>query len=158
MPNSVSATLRDRIMRSSSPEHPVVLLEVSHPQLASTVRLVNDTVNLVHGGNTYTAIRFRFVWPDDQEQQAPRAVIEVDNVGKELNSWIEVSNGGSEAVVVLKKVLPSTPNTVEAQITMGLQNIEQKMGVTRFNLSFPDIFFKPLVRMTYRPETHPGLF
>lgn len=158
MPKVISSALRDRIMRTAAPESPLILLEVTHSQLAQPLRLVNDTSDLVHNGNNYVGIPFRAVWPDDQEEQSPRATLAVDNVGREMMVWIEASNGAVGASVVMKQVLRSNPDYVEMQVELGLQSIEVTLAEVRFNLSFPDIFFKPLVRLTYRPETHPGIF
>jgi len=158
MPKVVSTTLRDRIMRTAAPEAPVVLLEISHPQLAQTVRVINDTLDLTHNGNVYTAIPFRVLWPDDQEEQAPRATLAIDNVGKELVQWIEASSGGVGAVVTMKKVLRSNPDFVELQVEMDLQAIEMNVSEVQATLGFKNLFQKPLVRLTYRPETHPGMF
>lgn len=154
----VSLTLRDRIMRSSAPESPIVLLELNHPQLADTVRVVNDTEKLTHNGADYAPIRLRVVWPDDQEEQAPRATIAIDNVDKELVKWIEVSNGAVGATITMKKVLRSSPNYVEMEVKMDVIAIELKTTFVEVTLGFVNVYFKPLIRVTYRPETHPGIF
>ncbi len=158
MPKAVSTTLRDRIMRTSAPESPLDLLVITHPQLVTPVRVVNDTQNLVSGGNTYTALPFRLVWPDDQESTAPRCRLAVDNVGAELMTWLEASGGGHGAQVTLMQVLPSTPNVVEISVQLDVLSITATVTEVQIELGFDNVFFKPLTRIQYRPDTHPGVF
>lgn len=158
MPRVVSDTLRDRIMRSAAPEAPLVLLELTHSQLAQAVRVVNDTLEIEHNSNTYAPVPFRCLWPDDQEEQAPRATLAIDNVGRELTQWIEVSNGAVGAKVTMKKVLRSDPDYVEMSVQMDMIGIELSGEEVQVTLGFPNVYFKPLTRMTFRPESHPGIF
>lgn len=160
MSKTVSSTLRDRVLRTSAPEYPVVLVEIYHAQLAGdhTVRVCNDTNDFVHNGHTYAGIPFRLTWPDDQDQQAPRAKLSIDNVGKELMAWIDISQGGRGAQVTLKQVLPSSPNLVELEVTLALLSVNVSTFEVSAELGFDNIFGAPLVRMFYRPDSHPGVF
>lgn len=158
MSKTVSTALRDRIMRTSAPEYPLTLLEISHSGLATPVRVVRDNLDITSNGNTYLAAAFRFVMPDDQEDQAPRASIAIDNVGKELMQWLEASGGGQGARVKIMQVLRSAPNTVDLQIEMDIISVTATPKEVTAELGFDNIFFKPLTRAQYRPDTHPGMF
>lgn len=157
MPN-VSPTLRDRIMRSSAPESPLALAELRHPQLATTVRVVNDTSEVIHNGLPYAPIPFRLIWPDDQEEQAPKATLAIDNIGLELTQWVDKSHGGMGATVTFKKILRSNPDYVELAVELELQGIEMTTTEILLTLGHRNLFHRPLVRMHFRPETHPAIF
>lgn len=158
MPKAVTTTLRDRVMRTSSPEAPLVLLTITHPLLATPVRVVNDTQDIVSRSNNYVAIPFRVTWPDDQDRQMPRARLAVDNVGRELMAWLEASAGGTGATATLEQILPSTPDVVEISCVLDILSVTANVSEVSAELGFENIYAKPLVRLQYRPESHPGMF
>ncbi len=158
MPKTVSNSLRDRIMRTAAPEYPVTMLEISHSLLPEPVRVVRDTLDLISNGHTYIAVPFRFIFPDEKDDEAPRASIAIDNVGRELMQWLEVSGGGQGAKVKMMQVLRSAPDTVEIQIEMDIISVTASPKEVVAELGFENIFFKPLCRAQYRPDTHPGMF
>src|SRR4051812_29570696 len=94
---------------ATSGEDPVTLLEITHAQLLAPVRVINDTDDLVSNGNNFVACGFDVALPDDQAGQMPRASIAIDNVGKELTTWIDASMGGRGAKVRLMQVMRDTP-------------------------------------------------
>src|SRR5690606_1992116 len=87
-----------RNLLATSADEPILeLVEITHPDLAVPARFVNDNANIVVEGNTYFATSFRITRPDDVDQQTPQARLAVDNIGRELTQWLEVSNGGKGA-------------------------------------------------------------
>jgi hypothetical protein len=158
MPKVVSSALRDRIMRTAAPEYPLTLLEINQASLPQPIRVVRDTLDITSNGNVYLAVPFRFVFPDDQEDQAPRASISIDNIGRELMQWLELSAGGQGARVKIMQVLRSAPNNVELSVEMDIISVTATPTEVKAELGFDNIFFKPLCRAQYRPDTHPGMF
>ena len=53
MARNYSAEYKSTLAEVSAPEAPLVLLEIDHEELASPVRVVNDTQDVVSNGNTY---------------------------------------------------------------------------------------------------------
>ena len=157
MPRNYSAHFRDRT-GSSSGQEPLYLLEITHPQLAVPVRVVNDNQDLVSNGNTFTAMAFRISLPDDVAQQMPRAQLAIDNVGRELTQWLEASNGGQGAQVRVMQVMRDTPNVIEADYTLDLLNVKQTVFEVTADLGYEDTLGRPALVATYRPENTPGLF
>ena len=137
---------------------PLTLLEITHPDLATPVRVVNDTQAITVLGNEFTPLSFRPVWPDDLSQGLPRAGLAIDNVGRELTQWIESTAGGQGAEVRLMQVLRSDPDTIELDITLGLDNVELSQLEVTGELGFEDILNRPATTVNYRPEVAPGLF
>lgn len=158
MAKSYSANYKSTLAEVSANEAPLILLEITHPDLVTPVRVINDTQDIVSGGNTYVAFPFKCVLPDDFEGQLSRARLSIANVGKELMYWIEQTNGGAGSSCTFKQILRSAPNTIEWSITMNLFNVNVTMQEVSAELGFENLFSKPAIRMQYRPDNSPGVF
>jgi len=157
MPRNVSSSYKDAV-NSNAKELPLTLLEITHSGLAIPVRVVNDTQDITVNGSVYSAMAFRATLPDDLSQGQPRARLAIDNVGRELTSWIESTGGGKDAEVRLMQVLRSDPDVLEIDITLGLDDVSMTQIEVSGVLSFDDILNRPAVTVNYRPEIAPGLF
>ncbi|AHB05620.1 hypothetical protein U875_09695 [Pandoraea pnomenusa 3kgm] len=158
MARQYSPRYRQTINAISAPESRLLLLQIDHPGLATPVRVVCDTQDLASNGNTYTALAFSCSLPDDQQGQLPTAQLEIDNVGRELTQWLEVSQGGLGATATLSEVLRSVPDHIEWSITLDMTGISitpQKVSAT---LGFLDTLNQQGVAVQFRPDTAPGLF
>ena len=153
-----SAAANKKINAVSSDEFPLLLLEITHPDLTSPVRVVNDNLDITFESNVYTAMAFRASLPDDVPNKLPRASLAIDNVGKELVQWLETSAGGQGADCRMIQIMRSDPATVEWEITMDLSNLSMTMLEVTGQLSFDDLLNKPAVTVIYRPSVAPGLF
>ena len=163
MPKPYSRSFIETVSRTSAAELPRVLLEITHSALTVPIRVVNDNQDLVSNGDTFIALGFDIVLPDETDRQLPRATIEVDNVGKgpdgnSLADWLEQSTGGQGAQIRIMQVLRSAPDTIEWDITLDLSNVRLKFLKVTGDLGFEDILNRPGIPLTFRPETAPGLF
>jgi len=158
MARAYSAAYKSTLAGVSSPEAPLILLEISHQALSQPVRVVNDTQDLTCQGNLYVACPFRCELPDDFEGQLPRARLAIDNIGRELMYWIETSAGGVGSTCKFMQVMRSRPDTIEWQITMNLYNVRADMMQVTADLGFENLFGKPACSISYRPDIAPGLF
>lgn len=158
MVRAYSAAYKSTLASVSPSESPIVLLTISHPDLSSPVRVVNDTQNITSNGHEYIACPFRCILPDDYEGQLPKAKLAVDNVGRDLMYWIESSNGGHGSSVQFQQVMRSRPDTVEWQITMNLYNVVVTMQEITAELGYDNLFSKPAISIRYTPDNSPGLF
>ncbi|VVD74341.1 MULTISPECIES: DUF1833 family protein [Pandoraea] len=149
---------RQTINAVSAPEPRLLLLQIDHPDLAVPVRVVCDTQDVTSNGNVYTAMAFGCSIPDDQEGQLPQAQLEIDNVGRELTQWLEVSQGGLGATATFSEILRSVPDHVEWGITMDMSRISMTQQKVSATLGFPDTLNQQGVAMQFRPDTAPGLF
>lgn len=148
----------EELNRTSGSEPLLLLVEINHADLASPVRVVNDTQDLVSSGNTYYGAPFRYRLPDDPEQGNSSAQIQIDNVGRELVQWLELSNGGAGATITLGQVLRSSPDAIEWSVTMDLTNIKMDAMQITGDLGFKNLFEIPAVSISYTPYAAPGLF
>ena len=153
-----STTARKKINSTAADELPLQLLEIEHPDLVAPVRVVNDTLPITHAGNEFTALGFQLTPPDDLSQGTPRASLVVDNVGRDLTEWLELSGGGKDATVRIILVMRSDPNTIEWDITLGLDNVNISMLEVSGELGFDDMLNLPASNVLYTPEIAPGLF
>lgn len=114
---------RTNLLATSADEPFLILLEITHPDLAEPVRVVNDTVDasIVQDDGSGTAVDIAFVacpfqitLPDDVDQQIPKAQLSVDNIGRELTQWLEYSNGGRGAKCRILQALKSEAEKYQA--------------------------------------------
>jgi hypothetical protein len=135
-----------------------VLLEITNPALAQPIRIVNDTLDLTHQGNTFVSFGFDAELPDDTQGKLPRARLRMDNAGEDLTEWLDASRGGVNSQVRFIQVLRSNPDTIEWEVTMDLTNVGVDWIEVSGELGFEDLLNLPAMAQTYRPQTAPGLF
>jgi hypothetical protein len=158
MPRTYSAQYKSTLAKVSGEETPLILLEINHPELDVPIRVVNDTQNITSNGEEYIAFPFNCALPDDYENRLPRARISISNVGKDLMFWLETTDGGQGSTATFQQVMRSRPNQIEWEITMGLFNVTATNLEVSAELGFENLFAKPAISITYRPENSAGLF
>jgi len=155
---SYSAQYKSTLAKVSAEEAPLILLEINHVALTQPVRVVNDMQDLTSNGNLFIACPFRYVLPDDFENQLPKAKLAVDNVGRDMMHWIETTSGGQNSTVKMMSVMRSRPDLIEWSSTMNLYNVQATMKEITAELGFDNMFAKPAVALQYRPDNTPGIF
>lgn len=158
MARNYSTAYKSTLAEVSAEETPLILLEITHPSLGTTVRICNDTIDVTSNGNLYIAMPFRCTLPDDFENRIPKASISIDNVSKDLMQWIESSNGAKNAQVRFIQIMRSRPNTIEWEITLTMFNVKATIQEITGELGFQNLFSKPAISIQYRPENSPGVF
>lgn len=158
MARAYSAAYKSTLAGVSAPEAPLIALEINHPDLSSPVRVINDTQDLTSNGDLFVACPFRCSLPDDFESQLPRARLAIDNIGRELMAWIELSSGGAGSTCRFIQLMRSRPDQIEWEITMNLYNVRATMMEVSADLGFDNLFGRPACAFEYRPELAPGLF
>ena len=143
---------------ASAGEEPSHLLEITHPQLAQPIRVVNDTGDIVSGGNLYQSCAFRIVMPDDLAGAMPRVPVAIDNIGKELVQWLEASDGGRGAQFRIMEVMRDAPDVIEQEYTMTLLRAQQNVVEVTGQLGYENVLDQPALAAAYTPETAPGIF
>lgn len=103
MPRVLSPTFRRNIEEPRNDELLVVLLEITHEQIAQPIRVANDVVDYKYEDNTYVGFPFELEVLSDTEQ-TPRAQLRIQNVDQRI----------SEAIVDL-----TTPPRVDFMVFAG---------------------------------------
>lgn len=158
MPRSYSAQYKSTLAKVSMEESPLILLEINHAELSQPIRVVNDTIDITSNGNSFIAFPFNCTLPDDIENQLPRARLSISNVGRDLMYWLETTDGGKGSTAKFQQVMRSRPNQIEWEITMSLFNVSASNLEVSAELGFENLFTKPAVSISYRPENSIGLF
>ncbi|WP_081550329.1 DUF1833 family protein [Chromobacterium haemolyticum] len=158
MARAISQAARENINATSAAEPLLMLLEISHEDLAEPARVVNDSVPITVEGHVFVACSFSFQLPEESEGQVPQAQLAIDNVGRELTKWIDVSQGGAGSQCRVIQVLRSQPKVLEYDITLDLSNVAMTPLQITATLGYVDFLNQPAVALHYRPETAPGVF
>lgn len=147
-----------RAQRDLSPRDVVLTaLEITHPDLPSPVRVVNDAEDRTVGGETYVALRFDARLADDVEGRAPRAELVVDNIGRPLVQWIEAAGGGAGATVRAMQFVAGI-DEVEWEVNVKASDIHVGQTQVRIALGYEFLLGRKAVRVRHDPETSPGIF
>jgi hypothetical protein len=144
-------------INSTAGELPLVLLEINHSVLSEPIRVVNDQLEITSNGNLYVAYPFAISLPDDAER-LPKATLTIDNIGRELTTWLEASGGGRGATCTIRLVMRAAPDVIEYEITMELTNLAIDWQKVTGQLGFEDLLNRPAVQLQIRQDTAPGLF
>jgi hypothetical protein len=158
MPSPYSTGFAAHLQSVNRGDPELLLLEISHVDLPAPIRVVNDTQDLVSGGNLYVAAPFSFTLPDDRAGQPPRAQLVFSNVGRDLMSWLERANGATGALCRVRLVRRSLPNNIELDITVALQSVIADQQLVTANLGYDTLMDRAVIGMRYDPATTPGLY
>ena len=148
-----------RAIRTSSPADTVLTaLEITHPDITTPVRVVNDAVDHTIEGNTYVGLRFGARLADDVEGRVPQGELVIDNVGRELMQWIDAAQGGVGATVRVMQVLAGASVSPEWEMTLDVSRIRADQERVVVGLGFDPLLGRSAVQMRHDPQTSPGLF
>ncbi len=84
MARIISDIAQEAINASNTAEVFLTLIEISHPSLVTPLRFVNNTVDIIRNGNTYTAVAFDFTPPVDEEGTIQNASVAIDGVDRSI--------------------------------------------------------------------------
>lgn len=158
MPRSLSPDFHRAATALAPGDHPLVALEITHPNLTEPIRVVNDNADQAIEGNLYRALRFDAVLADDRQGQAPRAQLIIDNVGRALTEPLDRIGGGAGASIRMIQVMRSTPADIEFEITMDLSQVEVTQLQVSATLGFDPVLSRAAVNVRHDLENSPALF
>lgn len=153
-----SSAARENLLATSADEPFLVLLEITHADLAVPVRVVNDTQNLTSNGVEFIGCPFDVTLPDDVDGQVPQAKLSIDNIGRDLTQWLEFSRGGQGAICRIMQVMRSDPNTIEFDMSLDLTNMVITNETVTGMLGFQNMLNRSGTIPTFTPQNAPGLW
>ncbi len=152
---AISDTLRGEAYAPES-DLPLVLLKIDHADLSTPIRVVNNKVDVVSGGDTYSAFPFQIRLPDNSEDAPPRARLRIDNVSREIGEAIRSIS--TPADVTIEVVRQDAPDTIETSWpAMRLTNARYNALTVEGDLEFEDLTREPYPAHTFSPAEFPGL-
>jgi len=173
---TVSASFIENRQRVNDAGGLLELLTITHSSFTEPLYLVNDTRNWEISGITYTGFPFRFTYPQDKAKESPRSTLEIDNVGRDLTSELELLP--SSAILMATVSLVERPNlheptlsldfitetyymleyTVEWSWTVPMTNVSVNAAVISATLGVDFLMRQQAVRLRHDPNTSPGIF
>lgn len=156
MARSLSAALLSEIYAQESNDPFLTLLTISHSSI-SDILLVNNTVDIVSRGNTYTAFPMRIRLSPDDGENAPRFGVVLDNVSREFIDEFRSITGVID--VTMEMVLASAPDTVQMSFTeLKVQTITYNAKQISISLYIDSMLYTELTCEKYTPSNFPGIF
>ena len=103
---------------------PLTCIEIYHPDIPENIRVVNDSDDLYIGVDRYLRAAFSATIPQDKEGELPRGELHIDNVGRAMVEWIELSQGGRGAKISIREVfIPVATNRI-AEVSWEITGLD----------------------------------
>lgn len=137
MANAISPELLAQLYYQNSDDPFLILVTLSHDSF-TTIRLVNNSENVVSRGNTFQAFPMKIRFPVDDGESNREAQIEFDNVSLEILN--EIRSVTTFIDVKIELILASAPNDVQISFEeLKIQSVtydKQKVSARLFLDSF----------------------
>jgi hypothetical protein len=135
----------------------LVLLTISHPDLAAPIRVTSDAVDTVSRGQTFVHFPFSITLPDERDDRPPAAQLSIDNVNRQIVAALR--SIASAPTVTAEIVLGSQPDTVEAgPFEFSLRNAGYDAMTVAGELGYEELLDQRWPAEDFSPASHPGLF
>lgn len=152
---TISDNLRADAWASESDLH-LVLLEITHADLAAPIRVVNNTEDVVSNSITYSGFPFEISLPDSNETAPPRATLTISNIGREIGQAIRAIS--SPPTVKISVIRQQSLDTVEIEHDgMRLSGVTYTAQTVSGDLVREDFVREPYPAITYSPADFNGL-
>jgi hypothetical protein len=135
----------------------IPLVTVTHTELSETFRVAMTGADLVSRGNTFYALPFDLVIPDDSPDRPPQATITVDNIDRRFTAAMESTTVPAE--ITIEIVRGSSPDTVEASWSgLTLKEVKYNMYTVSGTLTYEAIAKESYPKGAFSPGYFPGMF
>lgn len=156
MANSLSPELLAQLFSQESNDPFLTLVTLSHEDF-DDIRLVNNNVDIVSRGLTFTAFPMKIRFPVDDGETARDFTIEFDNVSLLLIE--EIRSVTTPISVKLEMILASMPNDVQIeQDELRIQNITYNASKVSAKIILDNFLNTEMTSERYGPTNFPGLF
>jgi hypothetical protein len=156
-PRTLSVPALRAITAQETGEVFLILITITHDDLADPLYFVNNTENITSRGHEFLGWPFEIALPDEREDALPTVQLRIDNVDRRI---LEGIRGLPTApTVLLEIVLASAPDVVEAgPINFTLRGVEYDALVITGTLAPEDVLNEPAMQYSFTPALFPGLF
>lgn len=157
MSNTLTPELLAQLYYQESQDVFLTLLTLSHPSFLSTVRLVNNSEDIISRGETFLAFPFKIRLPIDDGESSREVSIEFDNVSLEILD--ELRTVTTSIDVKLEMILASIPNEVQMSIEeLKIQTVNYNRQTVSARLFLDSFLSTELNSEIYSPSLYPGIF
>lgn len=153
----LSDAFKAAIFSKETEEVFLVLVTVSHSQLATPLRIVPNTENIFSNGNTFYAMPCEITLISDSEESTPSAKLRVDNLDRIFT--VALRTISTPPTVSLELIRASTPDTIEA----GFYDLQMRIVKIDVNYLEGDLTLESFLNEPYPghemgPAYFEGLF
>lgn len=158
MSRNLSTTALQSVLSQETGEVWLATLKIDHADMATPIRVVNNTEDIVRADGTYIAFAFDITIPGDTEEEVPEVRLKIDNVDRMIVDEIRSLVGPPD--VTLEIILASSPDTVEAgPFNFKLQDVSYNDLTVSGRLGYEtDILNEPFPAISFTPNTAQGIF
>jgi len=154
---NVSAVAQQAVFAQETGEVFLILLEILHADLPAPIRVVNNSVSIVSGGDTYLPFPFEIDLPSDTDDVITTARLTISNVDRQIVSAVRSITTSPIATITI--VLASSPDTVEVgPYEFTLSDVTYDADKVTGTLTFDDALDLRIPADRFRPSLFPGLF
>ena len=156
MSNQLSPALLAQLYAQESDVPFLMLVTLTHPSF-STIRLVNNSEDIVSNGETFIAFPMRIRLPMDDGESTREVSIEFDNVSLALID--ELRTVTSPIDVKIDMILSSNPDDIQISLDeLKMRNVTYNKQVVSARLYLDSFLNVELTSERYSPKLYPGLF
>lgn len=156
MSNSLSNQLLAQIFGQQSNDPFLMLITLEHDSF-DTIRLVNNSEDIVSRGDTFLAAPLKVRLPTDDGETRREVWLDLDNAGLEIIT--ELRSVTTPIDVKIEMILASIPDSVQISIEdMTMRDITYTKTAIRAKLSLDDFLNTAIPAEKYDPKSYPGLF
>jgi len=157
MPRSVSLPALQAMLAQHTSAVFLELLTIDHADLASPIRIVNNTESVVSDANTFDPFPFKVTLPQDVEDSEPVARLTISNVDQSIITALRTVT--SAPTFTLAVVLSDSPSTKEyGPIDLELRDYQVTKDTISLNLAMTNLSQEPYPYLNFDPVNFPGLF
>ena len=158
MAKNYSNTLKANLIQTSAEESILYTLEINNTALAQPIRLVADKTDIVSNGDTYVACMFDISMPNETQGEAPRCILGIDNISRDITRFLEQLQGAPQTTVTVQQIKRSDPDFIEFELTMDLINVSINKFRIQGELRFDRSLEEPAINQIYNKRNAVGLF
>ena len=153
------ATLRDMLVEDTG-RVILICLTISHPTMATPIRLVNDIKDLTWGGDTFIGMPFTVTLAGETEETISDVTLTVENVDRRMVEAVRTIQ--SAPTLLLQIVTVDEAGTVAQEsgdMVFRLQSVDADALSLSGTLGLEaDYLNEPAVKDRFDPTVAPGMF
>ena len=139
------------------------LLDIEHEDLETPIRIVNNTEDVLSGGNMYTAVGFEVIPPDNREGTPRGARLRIDNTSQWFTPTLRTLQGQFTVTIHVGYTTgnhdPQEMDHIEiSYLPMQLVGIQADDTTVEGTLSYENLNNQPFPGDTFSPFEFQGLF
>lgn len=157
MANQLSPELLAELYSQTSSDPFLTLVTLTHPDFTETIRLVNNTKNIVSRSETYQAFPMKIRLPADDGETSREFNIEFDNVSLELVE--EIRTVTTSITVKIEMILASMPDVVQmSQEDLKIISVGYDSRKITARITLDNFLNTEMTSERYGPTNFPGIF